>query len=117
MPGLIILRLYPVEPVDGDTFRKYLTDLTIKAFDLTVGDSVSGAPLGTASGLADPHLNAKKDTVDLTKVQILQHYLDIPVPLTVMRVLEAAATAVIVANPPPDHPEYPSTDSFDIRLE
>jgi hypothetical protein len=30
--------------------------------------------------------------------------------------LESAATAVIVADPPAGHPDYPTPDSFDVQL-
>ncbi|WP_437827895.1 neuraminidase-like domain-containing protein [Sorangium sp. So ce1153] len=120
MPSLIILRLHPVEPIDGATFRDFLAALTIKAFDLSFGDSVTGVHIGTASGLADPHLPSTTDnSVDVNNTSILQHYVDFvpPGPPVPVRILEAAATAVIVVNAPAGHPEYPSGTSFDIRLE
>ncbi|EMD29228.1 Tc toxin subunit A-related protein [Amycolatopsis azurea] len=125
MPDLIIIKLHPTQPVTASAFRQALSGLTITAFDLTFGNSTTGVPLGTATGLADPHippggLNPVDNRVDLTKTQIIQHYTDTTVtvtPPTVIRSLLSAANAVIVVNPPSPHPEYPRANTYDLRLE
>ncbi len=123
MPDLIILRLYPIKPTSAASFTNFLAGLTIDAFDLTFADSVDGVPIGSASGLADPHTpippNAVNNTVNIVNTSIIQHYRDSFDPVTTIttRSLEAAATAVIVVSPPPGHTEYPSASSFDIGLE
>ncbi|MBV9772573.1 MAG: hypothetical protein JO040_01400, partial [Gemmatimonadetes bacterium] len=117
MPSLIILRLHPVKPVDAATFTSYLTGLSIEAFDLTLADSVSGVSIGTASGIANPHLGSPaNNSVTIGSTSILQHYQNLVVGPSTKRFLQSAATAVIVANAPAGHPEYPSASSFDVRL-
>src|SRR5436853_884507 len=120
MSNLIIIRLHPAEPMSGAEFTNVLNGLTITAFDLTFGDSVGGVNIGTASGLADPHLGSTtNNNVNVNNKSILQHYRNVSIglPPVVTRHLEAAATAVIVVNAPAGHPEYPTADSFDIRME
>ena len=119
MPNLIILRLHPAEPISGSEFSNYLTGLTINAYDLTFDNSSTGVLIGTANGLADPHLaHPTNNNVNINNKLILQHYIDIIDPFTgTTRHLEAAATAVVVVNTPAGHPEYPTSSSFDIRLE
>ncbi|MFF4606442.1 neuraminidase-like domain-containing protein [Streptomyces sp. NPDC001339] len=123
MPDLIIVRLHPTEPVTAQTFTQALTGLTITAYDLTFGDSTHGVAIGTAKGLADPHvppggIDPVDDSVDLTQTQIIQHYKDVTIGLgTKVRALQSAATAVIVADPPGGHTEYPTANSFDLRLD
>jgi hypothetical protein len=125
MPDLITIKLHPTEPVTVSQFRQALAGLSVSAFDLTFGDSKTGVPLGSAKGLADPHvppggLNPHDDNVDLTKTQIIQHYEDVSIatlPPTVIRTLRSAATAVIVVNSPAGHPEYPRPDGYDLRVE
>ena len=95
MHTLIILSLHPFTPVDGATFRKFLSGLVIEAFDSSVGTL-----LGKASGLAEVD-----DDVDLGATSIVQRWQDKP-----GRTLQAAATAVIVV-------ERPRSTFFDIRLE
>lgn len=123
MPDLIAVRLHPTEPVTPDVFRQALTGLTITAFDLTVDDNTDGVRIGAATGVADPHvppggLNPDDDSVDITQTQIIQHYQDAPgsSPGTTVRSLRSVATAVIVADPPPGHPEYPTATAYDLRL-
>jgi hypothetical protein len=121
MPDLIILRLHPSKPMAASNFTTLLTGLEIKAFDLSFDNSSSGVVLGTAKGLADPHLASTTDnSVNITNTSILQHYVDvmINVPLpSLKRRLESVATAVIVATPPAGHKEYPTPKSYDVRLE
>ncbi|MYY08031.1 insecticidal toxin complex protein [Streptomyces sp. SID4919] len=120
MADLIILRLHPAEPMAASDFTALLGGLTITAYDLSFTDSRDGVPLGTASGLADPHLtDPTDDSVTLTSTSLLQHYIDITDPLTGAedRRLESVATAVLVAAPPAGHPEYPTPAAYDIRLD
>jgi hypothetical protein len=120
VPDLIILRLHPAEPMKGPDFTACLAGLAITAYDLSFADSVGGVKIGTAQGLADPHTGAPgNNSVNVTVAAILQHYIDIfdPISLTVIRKLEAAATAVIVINAPAGHHEYPAAGAFDLRLE
>jgi hypothetical protein len=121
MADLIILRLHPIEPVDGASFTAFLNGITIRAFDLSFGDSVTGVLIGEASGLANPHLSStSNNTVNINNRAILQNYRDVPdppPPPNQIRVLESVATAVLVVNAPAGHPEYPSSTSLDIRLE
>ena len=121
MPTLIILRLHPVEPVDAATFTNFVNGLTIRAFDLSFADSIAGLDIGAASGVADPHLpSTTNNNVNVHNTAILQHYLDVQDPANPavkIRVLESVATAAIIVNTPPGYPEYPTSKSFDIRLE
>ena len=121
MPDLILLRLHPSKPMAGKDFTASLQNLSISAFDLSFGDSVTGTLLGTASGLANPHLSSTtNNNVNINNRSILQHYLDVeidPINQAKERRLEAVATAVIVINTPPNHPEYPTANSYDLRLE
>ncbi|HEU5271837.1 MAG TPA: hypothetical protein VFU36_18090, partial [Jatrophihabitans sp.] len=122
MPDLLVLRLHPSKPMapsGTNGFRDLLNGLTIKAYDLTFADSVDGVLLGTATGLADPHLpSTLDDSVTIADTQILQHYLDITDIITgTTRHLESVATAVIEVTRPAGHTEYPTPSSYDLRLE
>jgi hypothetical protein len=111
---LIIIRLHPTNPESASDFRTDLAGLTIEAYDLMVDDTSPGEPVGTASGLAAaaPANNA----INIANKQIMQHYMAVTVGAVTTNYLEAAATAVIIANPPAGHTEYPAADSFDLRL-
>ncbi len=120
MADLIIIRLHPREPMSGDAFAAVLKDLEITAKDLGFGDTANGVTLGTASGLADHHKpSTTNNQVTISSKSILQHYIDFTDPITLVkeRVLEAAATAVIVVSVPAGHPEHPDPIGFDLRLE
>ena len=121
MPDLIILRLHPTKPVAAADFTTLLTGLEIKAFDLSFGDPQHGALIGTASGLANPHLGSTtNNNVNISNTSILQHYVDVQINPPIgpkERRLESVATAVIVSSPPAGHEEYPIPTSFDLRLE
>ncbi|WP_431970063.1 neuraminidase-like domain-containing protein [Nocardia sp. bgisy134] len=119
MPDLIILRLFPAEPMAANDFTTVLTGLKITAYDLTFAESVEGVELGSASALADPHLGSTTNNhVDIESTQLLQHYIDVTDPFgATTRELEAVATAVIVVDAPAGHTEYPTPTSFDLRLE
>ncbi|HET8643222.1 MAG TPA: insecticidal toxin complex protein, partial [Pseudonocardiaceae bacterium] len=114
MPTLIIVRLRPSEPTTGAAFTNALSGLTISAYDLTFDDTVDGVLLGSASGVFTSS-TVGDDTVDVENTGIIQHYTDVVFP-SAQRFPAAAATAVIVANPPGGHHEYPASDSFDLRL-
>ncbi|MFI0366539.1 neuraminidase-like domain-containing protein [Actinomadura sp. 1N219] len=118
MPTLIIVRLRPTRPVDGAGFTAALAGLTVEAFDLGFGSTVDGVPLGAASGVFTSTSVADL-TVDLTTTAIVQHFVDTGIPPSPPTTREpaAAATAVIVANPPAGHPEYPTGTAFDLRLK
>jgi hypothetical protein len=126
VPDLIVLRLHPFKPMSGADFTTLLNGLTLTAYDLSFGDSVTGVQLGTASGLADPHLSSTtfNNNVNINNTSILQHYVDVtppPPPLgpggPKARHLEAVATAVIIVTPPAGHVDYPQPNSYDIRLD
>lgn len=110
MPPLIVLRLHPVEPVDGDAFQAYLEDLSIEVFDLGINNLPGGASLGTAAFVApDP---ADPLTPDPTTA-IVQHVGQLEdAPPGVVGLL-AVATAVIEvqATAGPEH------ETRDLRLE
>jgi hypothetical protein len=48
MPQVILVRLVPMKPTDGVTFSGYLTNLSIRAFDLSFGNSADGTLVGQA---------------------------------------------------------------------
>lgn len=98
MPRLV-LRLLPVKPVDGDTFKDYLTGLEIKLTDRSFADPAGKDPghvLGTAKYIAEGDVNAT----------IVQH-LDPSVP-GVFRA--PVATAVVELASPLPFSEYDSVD-------
>ena len=119
MADLVILRLHPTKPMAPADFRTVLTGLQIDVYDLSFGDSLQGVLLGSASGLANPHLTSTTNNqVNINTTSILQHYLDITDLLGgTTRHLESAATAVVVASPPVGHQEYPNATGYDLRLE
>jgi hypothetical protein len=107
MANLILVRLHPSDQTDPGSFTNALKGLHLEAYDLTVSAPGEPVKIGTAKGLADVD-----PFVDLTKKQIMQHWFIDNGTL----VLESAATAVIVADPPAAHPEYPTADSYDLKL-
>ncbi|HST64336.1 MAG TPA: hypothetical protein VLM05_04020, partial [Mycobacteriales bacterium] len=115
MPTLIVVRLRPTDPTTGAAFTAALAGLTITAYDLGYADTLTGVELGSASGVFSSG-TVGDDAVDITTTGIVQHYADVGAPGPVVRVPTAAATAIIVANPPAGHPEYPGAGSFDLRL-
>jgi len=116
---LLILRIRPAEPMAPADFRTALTGLSIIAYDLSFANDVVGTKLGTAKNLAPPHLTSTtNNNVNVNQKGLIQHYIDVePAPLQpLQRFLESVATAVIVVTPP-GTPEYPSPESWDLRLE
>ena len=138
MTDLILVRLHPGEQTDPNDFTQALQELEITAYDLTVANPGQPVQIGTASGLAAPATvtsdsgggiggiggggvggvgtKVKGGTVDLSSVQIIQHWKQYTDVLDQKVQLESAATAVIVASAPTGHPEYPTADSFDVQL-
>jgi hypothetical protein len=119
MPDLVALRLHPAEPVAPSVFTTMLTGLSITAFDLSFDDSKDGAQLGKAENLADPHLpSSTNNQVNVNAASIMQHYVDVVVDPVgpKQRRLESVATAVVVVTPPSGG-EYPTPQSYDLRLE
>ncbi|MDM0069626.1 neuraminidase-like domain-containing protein [Variovorax sp. J31P207] len=116
MPQVILVRLAPMKPTSGATFSGYLTNLSIRAFDLSFGNTADGTLVGQASGA----WVAGGPAFDPNAQRILQHfsvYLVENPPLSGIFVnevrLEAVATAVIELNPPPAT-EFATPD---LRLE
>lgn len=112
MPDLIFLRLHPSEPIPAGDFTKLLQKLTITAFDLSFDDPKSGVELGHAQGLASPPI-PPNNGFDPLQAHILQHYIDLS---ATSRQLESVATAIIEVQALPG-PEYPTPQSYDLRLE
>ncbi|MEU0988143.1 neuraminidase-like domain-containing protein [Streptomyces sp. NPDC005953] len=113
MASLIVIRIHPVEPVDGPAFTGYLNGLTIKAWDLSTNSPLEGVEVGTATYRAPE--NPALPWVPHPRTTIVQHFSPViagqppilPQPLSV-------ATAVIKVPDPPDHPEHLTRD---LRLE
>jgi hypothetical protein len=119
MPTLIVVRLRPTRPVSGEAFTSALSGLTVEAFDLGFGSTAEGRSLGSAHGVFTS-VSVAELGVDLTRTAIVQHYVDTgatPTTPPTIRKPAAAATAVIVVDPPATGPEYPAGASFDLRLK
>ena len=56
MPQVILVRLVPMKPTSGATFSSYLTNLSIRAFDLSFGNSADGTLVGQAQGAWVPNV-------------------------------------------------------------
>ncbi len=119
MPQVILVRLVPMKPTSGADFSSYLTNLTVRAFDLSFGNSADGTLVGQAQGAWIPNagLNASGPAFTPATQRIVQHFSSYQVnpapPPNVFDVrLEAVATAIIELNPPAT--EFNTTD---LRLE
>jgi hypothetical protein len=122
MPQVILVRLVPMKPTSGADFSNYLANLSIRAFDLSFGNTADGTLVGQAKGAWIPNagLNAVGPAFTPATQRILQHFSvylvsNPPPPFNMdpeVR-LEAVATAVIELNPPPAV-EFNTTD---LRLE
>src|SRR6202044_670349 len=114
-------------PAEGSSFRHILEDLTVTAYDRTIDNSVDGIQIGSATGLVDPNEKIeiipgniptlKKSIIQTVKpklvfVQIANAWIPDGPP-----VAWSVATAVIVAIPPPNHPEYRVPNAFDLRIK
>ncbi len=122
MPQVIIVRLVPMKPITGADFSNYLTNLSIRAFDLSFGNSADGTLIGQAQGAWIPNagINASGPAFTPATQQILQHlsWYTVPDPPppgnTAIDVrLEAVATAFIELSSLPAA-EFNTTD---LRLE
>ncbi|GAA4405798.1 neuraminidase-like domain-containing protein [Quisquiliibacterium transsilvanicum] len=121
MPQVILLRLVPMKPTSGASFSAYLTNLSIRAFDLSFGNTADGTLVGQAQGAWVPNtgVNASGPAFTPATQRILQHFSVYPVqvnpppnpPDPDVRI-EAVATAVIELTPPAT--EFNTTD---LRLE
>src|SRR5580700_5992189 len=83
MPNYIVLRLTPPAAIDAATFTTYLTNLTIKVYDISYAQATAGTLIGLAS---------------FAGAQIVQHTISQPVPP--LQVPASVATAVIQYDPP-----------------
>src|SRR4051794_31474850 len=130
--NVITIRLLPKEPVPPAAFKSYLQKLSVKAWDLSVADTVTGTYLGEAKTLASDDISEDLDIVtdagSLPRLQtaIIQHWETVttsnpPLPPTTEIFMKSVATAVIVVDikPPPTDPplEYPTPTSYDLRIE
>ncbi|MEU9899981.1 neuraminidase-like domain-containing protein [Streptomyces phaeochromogenes] len=109
--ALIVIRLHPVEPIDGNDFKPYLDDLVIEAFDLSAQNAQLGVSLGTttyAQPVPPPPPQQPTPWIPAPTTGIVQHFdpPDLNNPPTAL----AVATAVIVVNPPAGHPEHRESD-------
>lgn len=103
MPNYIVLRLTPPVATDEATFTSYLTNLTIKVYDVSYAAPADGELIGSAA-FAPPPFPPNPAT------QIVQHL----TPPFLILPLESVATAVIPYGGPPSGAEYISPD---LRIE
>jgi hypothetical protein len=122
MPELILVRLVPKSPTSGATFSGYLTNLSIRAFDLSFDDSADGTLVGQAQGAWVPNvgINASGPAFTPANQRILQHLSvhpkevnQFPAPPEPEVHLEAVATAIIELNPAP----ATEFNTADLRIE
>lgn len=121
MPQVILVRLVPMKPTSGASFTSYLNNLTIRAFDLSFGNSTDGTLVGQAQGAWIPNagINAVGPAFNPANQRIVQHFSVYPVQVNPLPAppfpdvrLEAVATAIIELTPPAA--EFNTTD---LRLE
>ncbi|HMU55303.1 MAG TPA: hypothetical protein PKA61_09865, partial [Nitrospira sp.] len=121
MPHVILVRLVPMKPTSGANFSGYLANLSIRAFDLSFGNSADGTLVGQAEGAWVPNtgIDAVGPAFTPANQRIVQHFSVYPVQVNPLPAppspdvrLEAVATAVIELNPPAA--EFNTTD---LRLE
>lgn len=121
MPDLLILRLHPTKQISPSVFLRYLQDLTITAYDLSYANPRGDPPaLGSATSVGNNTRRPPSNAANIRNRRIFQHYKDVVDPVTKVttRHLESVATAVIeVEATSPPAPEYPTADSYDLRLE
>jgi len=122
MPQVILVRLVPKKPTDGANFSAYLANLSIRAFDLSFGNSADGTLIGEAQGAWVPNtgLNASGPAFTPATQRIVQHFSVYPVPnpsppplLFADVRLEAVATAIIELTAP----QTTEFNTADLRLE
>ncbi len=121
MPHVILVRLVPMKPTSGANFSGYLANLSIRAFDLSFGNSADGTLVGQAEGAWVPNtgIDAVGPAFTPANQRIVQHFSVYPVQVNPLPAppspdvrLEAVATAIIELNPPAA--EFNTTD---LRLE
>ncbi|NHZ81412.1 insecticidal toxin complex protein [Massilia sp. CCM 8695] len=118
MPHVIIVRLTPSKPTSGADFTRYLTNLTIKLYDLSFGAPADGAYLGEASGVWVPNTGDAASGPAFTPAtqKIIQHFTIIPPHLPERPDyyigLNAVATAIIPVTLP-----AAEFNTSDLRLE
>jgi len=80
MPQVILVRLVPMKPTSGANFSSYLTNLSIRAFDLSFGNPAEGTPVGQAQGAWIPNtgINANGPAFTPATQRIVQHFSDYP---------------------------------------
>lgn len=123
-PTYVLVRIIPTQPVSPDAFRTALQDVTITAWDKSVSSPAKDRELGSASGLValpdltqPPPVPIPPLVVDTSpwrlEASIIQHLK--PGSLAALSV----ATAIIIIDPAQigDTLEYPTSTSFDVRLE
>jgi hypothetical protein len=129
MPKLLVLRLHPIEPTEGETFEDYLTGLTITVHDLAFvapddpdpakRGKIEARLIGTARFLPRVHDPTPDDPVRWhydPDTDIVQHYTPVVVDDEPTTAQSAVATAVIeIPDTDPDtRTEY---ETSDIRIE
>lgn len=119
MSQVILVRLVPMKPTSGANFSSYLTNLSIRAFDLSFGNSADGTLVGQAQGAWIPAEGPGASGPAFTPAnqRIVQHFSvyqvnPIPPPNVFDVRREAVATAIIELNPPAT--EF---NTADLRLE
>lgn len=122
MPQVILVRLVPMKPTTGAAFSAYLSNLSIRAFDLSFGNTAEGTLVGQAQGAWIPNagINAAGPPFTPATQRIVQHFSVYPVQVNPLPAppdpdlrLEAVATAIIELNPPP----ATEFNTADLRLE
>src|SRR5215475_822106 len=81
MPQVILVRLVPMKPTSGADFSNYLANLSIRAFDLSFGNTADGTLVGQAQGAWVPNvgINATGPAFTPATQRILQHFSVYPV--------------------------------------
>ncbi|WP_260955701.1 Tc toxin subunit A-related protein [Pseudomonas citri] len=121
MPHVILIRLAPMKPISGASFTSYLNNLTIRAFDLSFGNSADGTLVGQAQGAWVPNtgIDAVGPAFTPANQRIVQHFSVYPLQVNPFPAppspdvrLEAVATAIIELTPP-----AAEFNTADLRLE
>lgn len=117
MPSLLVIRLYPVEPVTGVEFDSYLNGLSIAAHRVSFSDPEGVGPAFGAAAYVAPKLpdspSQKPEPVPDAKGRITQHFKVVPATTgrgVSARTLYALATAVVEIPDPPAGRVYKTAD-------
>ena len=94
--ALIIIRLHPVEPVNGGDFEAFLRDLVIEAFDIGINNGPDGVSVGSASYVPPPI--PPTPWIPASTTRIVQHF-EVVSPTLPPQPLAAATAAIRVATP------------------